>query len=213
MPCIARTKASEPQRCRSFGLVLVCLRCASGTCVATGSTDGSIKLWDLRSSRLIQYYEAHQGAVTDLSFHPSGNFLLSSSLDTSLKVRGVQGPEIVFLSNLQALLYWQLLSKRLSWLLLSLNQFTEIDSAAAGCPAADLGPAGGPPVLHPAWARGSGNGRLLLTRRHPVCLLWSRPAGDTLLHILQDCGGCVLSLVMRVVKVLTCPLPWGVPCR
>ena len=55
--------------------------------MATGSSDGSIKLWDLRSNRLIQYYEAHQGAVTDLSFHPSGNFLLSSSMDTSLKVR------------------------------------------------------------------------------------------------------------------------------
>lgn len=61
---------------------------AAGTCVATGGSDGALKLWDLRSGRLIQYYEAHSGAVTDLSFHPSGNFLLSASMDTSLKARG-----------------------------------------------------------------------------------------------------------------------------
>ena len=59
----------------------------AGTCIATGGTDGAIKVWDLRSNRLIQYYEAHDGAVTDLSFHPSGNFLLSSSMDSTLKAR------------------------------------------------------------------------------------------------------------------------------
>lgn len=63
--------------------------------MATGGTDGSIKLWDLRSSRLIQYYDAHGGAVSDLSFHPSGNFLLSASLDTSLKVGGGSGAAAV----------------------------------------------------------------------------------------------------------------------
>jgi len=57
----------------------------AGNCVATGGTDGCIKLWDLRSGRIIQYYEAHEGATTDVSFHPSGNFLLSSSLDGTLK--------------------------------------------------------------------------------------------------------------------------------
>ncbi len=56
----------------------------AGNCVATGGSDGSLKLWDLRSSRIIQYYE-NDGAVTDAAFHPSGNFLLSSSMDGTLK--------------------------------------------------------------------------------------------------------------------------------
>lgn len=58
----------------------------AGSCIATGGSDGTIKLWDLRAGRLVQYYEAHQGAVTDLCIHPCGSFLLSSSLDGTLKV-------------------------------------------------------------------------------------------------------------------------------
>ena len=54
--------------------------------MASGGSDGCIKLWDLRSARIIQYYEAHGAAATDLAFHPSGNFLLSSSQDSTLKV-------------------------------------------------------------------------------------------------------------------------------
>lgn len=32
-----------------------------GTCVATGGTDNSIKVWDLRSNALVQHYKAHTG--------------------------------------------------------------------------------------------------------------------------------------------------------
>jgi centriolar protein POC1 len=39
-----------------------------------------------RTNQLLQHYKAHTGAVTHLSFHPSGNFLLTCSLDTTLKV-------------------------------------------------------------------------------------------------------------------------------
>lgn len=53
--------------------------------MATGGTDGCLKLWDLRSARIIQFYEAHGGPLTDVAFHPTGNFLLSSSMDGTLK--------------------------------------------------------------------------------------------------------------------------------
>jgi WD40 repeat protein len=43
-------------------------------------------VWDLRSDALLQHYRAHTGGVTGAAFHPSGNFLLTSSLDTTLKV-------------------------------------------------------------------------------------------------------------------------------
>jgi WD40 repeat protein len=45
------------------------------------------QIWDLRSDALLQHYRAHTGGVTGVTFHPSGNFLLTSSLDTTLKVR------------------------------------------------------------------------------------------------------------------------------
>lgn len=41
----------------------------------------------MRSNQLVQHYSAHSGPVTNVAFHPSGDFLLSSSLDTSLKVQ------------------------------------------------------------------------------------------------------------------------------
>lgn len=44
-----------------------------------------LQLWDTRSNQLVQHYDAHAGAVNSLSFHPSGDFLISSSNDNTLK--------------------------------------------------------------------------------------------------------------------------------
>jgi WD40 repeat protein len=41
----------------------------------------------VRTNQLLQHYVAHTGAVTNLAFHPSGNFLMTTSLDSTLKVR------------------------------------------------------------------------------------------------------------------------------
>ncbi|CAN0168781.1 unnamed protein product, partial [Hapterophycus canaliculatus] len=41
------------------------------------------QVWDARSHQLLQHYPAHDGEVTSISFHESGNFLLSSSTDAS----------------------------------------------------------------------------------------------------------------------------------
>ena len=45
-----------------------------------------MQMWDIRSNQLLQHYAAHSGPVTNVAFHPSGDFLLSSSLDTTVKV-------------------------------------------------------------------------------------------------------------------------------
>ncbi len=45
-----------------------------------------LQVWDVRSNQLVQHYSAHGGPVTRIAFHPSGDFLLSSSLDSTLKV-------------------------------------------------------------------------------------------------------------------------------
>jgi hypothetical protein len=81
-----------------------------GTVVATGGEDGSLKLWDIRVHRLLQHYDAHAGTgprrslapspvpaaahpplfagpVSSIAFHPSGGFVLSSSMDGLLKAR------------------------------------------------------------------------------------------------------------------------------
>lgn len=48
----------------------------------------SPKVWDTRSHQLMHHYPAHSAAVTSLAVHPSGDYLLSTSRDATIKVRG-----------------------------------------------------------------------------------------------------------------------------
>ena len=78
-----------------------------GTCLASCSDDHSVKIWDLRRRRLIQHYDAHNGAVLDIDFAYAGaggnvrdaegnvvknsqNFLVSSGVDRAIKLWDLQ---------------------------------------------------------------------------------------------------------------------------
>lgn len=65
--------------------------------MATSSLDRAIRVWDARSRQLVQHYPAHTGAVHSLQFHHSGDFLLSSSEDGTVKVRRVVASFLVLL--------------------------------------------------------------------------------------------------------------------
>lgn len=52
--------------------------------------------WRRRSNRLIQQYAAHTGAISSVRWHPSGNFLLSTSMDSTLKVWDVREGQLFF---------------------------------------------------------------------------------------------------------------------
>lgn len=50
-----------------------------GQCLASGSADRTLKMWDIRSHLLIQHYPAHDDEITSISMHPvrsSNNSLL-----------------------------------------------------------------------------------------------------------------------------------------
>ena len=55
-------------------------------CTHTSSLVIIPQIWDVRVNKQLQHYQAHSGAVNSISFHPSGNFLISASSDNSLKV-------------------------------------------------------------------------------------------------------------------------------
>lgn len=44
-----------------------------------------MQLWDLRSNALLQHYGGSSASITSAAWHPSGNFLLTSSLDTHVE--------------------------------------------------------------------------------------------------------------------------------
>ena len=47
----------------------------SGTCIGVGTSDKKVKVYDLRMQRLQQVYSSHTGPVSQVSFHPNGNYL------------------------------------------------------------------------------------------------------------------------------------------
>lgn len=44
------------------------------------------QIWDIRSKMLVQHYAANAGVVNSVCFHPSGNFLLSTCEDSTIRV-------------------------------------------------------------------------------------------------------------------------------
>ena len=54
--------------------------------ISSSSADTSIRIWDLRYEKMIQYYAAHTGSVNATAFHSSGNYLISASSDETSKI-------------------------------------------------------------------------------------------------------------------------------
>jgi pre-mRNA-processing factor 19 len=49
--------------------------------VITASPDTTIRVWNVPTSQTTQMLRAHEGPVTGLSLHPTGDYVLSTSTD------------------------------------------------------------------------------------------------------------------------------------
>jgi centriolar protein POC1 len=58
----------------------------NGTCVGTAMTNNVVKVYDIRMQKLLQHYSSHDGVVNKIAFHPCGNYLLTASNDSTMKV-------------------------------------------------------------------------------------------------------------------------------
>jgi hypothetical protein len=67
-----------------------------GNCVISGSSDKTIKMWDIRSHLLIQHYAAHDSPVSSISLHESGYYLLSASRDSSMRIWDLREGRLLF---------------------------------------------------------------------------------------------------------------------
>ncbi len=61
-----------------------------GKYVVTGSWDNTMKLWDVKTGKLIRTFIGHQFAVFGVDFSPDGKYLISSSKDNTIKLWNVK---------------------------------------------------------------------------------------------------------------------------
>ena len=66
-----------------------------GGMLASGSFDGTIKLWDVAAGQLVNTLEGHEEAVRGVAFSPDGTRLASASFDQIVKVWTLPGGELL----------------------------------------------------------------------------------------------------------------------
>ena len=57
-----------------------------GTHLLTGSEDGTLKLWDLATTRLVRTFSGHKGEVTVVALSPDGSRALSGGKDKTIRL-------------------------------------------------------------------------------------------------------------------------------
>ncbi|KAI9338003.1 WD40-repeat-containing domain protein [Obelidium mucronatum] len=71
---------------KDSGVTNVAISPFDGKCVASASLDMKIRVWDLRTGRLLERFEGHKDSVYSVAFSQDGRSIVSASLDKTLKV-------------------------------------------------------------------------------------------------------------------------------
>ena len=64
----------------------------AGTLLASGSRDGSIRLWDVATGKPAGVLQGHEGSVLDVAFNPEGNQLASVGYDRTVRLWDLAKP-------------------------------------------------------------------------------------------------------------------------
>lgn len=73
-----------------------------GKWIVTGSEDGTVKMWDLGTSKVIQEFKQHTSGVSCLQFHPCEFLLATGSSDKTVKFWDLETFDLVSTTNPEA---------------------------------------------------------------------------------------------------------------
>ncbi|KAJ3247390.1 general transcription repressor [Chytriomyces hyalinus] len=84
---------------KDSGVTSVAINPIDGRCVAAASLDMKVRIWDLRTGRLLERFEGHRDSVYSVAFSQDGRSLVSASLDKTLKVWDLSPQTLQILSR------------------------------------------------------------------------------------------------------------------
>ena len=67
----------------------------SGTILASGSKDKTIKLWNIETKTIIATLEGHSREVTSVAFDQTGTILASGSKDKTIKLWNIETKTVI----------------------------------------------------------------------------------------------------------------------
>lgn len=72
---------------------------AGGERLASSSTDGTVRIWDVESADEVAVLRGHRGRVTSAAFSPDGTRLASISADGTVRVWALELDELIDLAE------------------------------------------------------------------------------------------------------------------
>ncbi|RKO86647.1 WD40-repeat-containing domain protein, partial [Blyttiomyces helicus] len=84
---------------KEAGVTSVAVSPTYSRCIATGSLDEMVRVWDIRTGQLLERFEGHRNSVYSVAFSPDGRSIVSGSLDKTLKIWDLSFPTLTYLAR------------------------------------------------------------------------------------------------------------------
>ena len=79
----------------NFGAIGPIVYSPNGNVIATGSSNNTIRLWDIQSGSALKPLKGHSSFITTIAYSPSGNVIVSGSRDNTIRLWSTQSGQTI----------------------------------------------------------------------------------------------------------------------